>query len=322
MKAIVVRENGGPENVTLTEIDTPEPGANQLQVAVETAGVNYLDIYQRNGAAPAPFVAGVEAVGRVTKVGSDLDSSWIGRRVGWLGGQGSFAETVVLDEAKAVAIPDDIGNDDAVALLMQGLTTHYLATSAFAIGKDSTVLVHAAAGGVGRLLTQIASHLGATVIATASTADKRRIAIDSGANHAIGYENFGEVVREITEGRGVDVVYDGIGRDTVEEGLESLGIRGTLVVIGAASGPPPAIEFSTLAAKSLSVIRPSIAHFTIRPGELSWRAEEVFGWLREGVISTSIAARYPLEDTAKAQQDIASRSLAGKLLVDVASSNA
>ncbi|MGW5150490.1 alcohol dehydrogenase catalytic domain-containing protein [Rhodococcus koreensis] len=181
MKAVVVNENGGPEKVTFTEVDAPEPSANQLQVSVETAGVNYFDIYHRRGALSAPFVGGVEGVGRVTKAGSTLDPRWAGRRVGWLGAQGSFAETVVLDEAKAVAIPDDIINDDAVALLMQGLTAHYLATSAFAIGKGSTMLVHAAAGGVGRLLTQIASHLGATVIATASTADKRRIAVDSGA---------------------------------------------------------------------------------------------------------------------------------------------
>ncbi|SEB62356.1 quinone oxidoreductase family protein [Rhodococcus koreensis] len=318
MKAIVVNENGGSEKVTLSEIDTPEPGAGQLQVAVATAGVNYLDIYQRQGAAPAPFVGGVEGVGRVTKVGSGVDANLVGRRVGWLGASGSFAETVVLDEAKAVAIPDDVTNEDAVALLMQGITAHYLATSAFAVGKDSTVLVHAAAGGVGRLLTQIAHHLGAAVIATASTEEKRNIALEAGADHAIGYDSFADAVQQITDGHGVDVVYDGIGRDTVEAGLKSLAVRGTLVVIGAASGPPPAIEFSALAVKSLSVIRPSVAHFTARPGELSWRADEVFGWARDGVISTAIAGRYSLKDTAKAQQDLTSRSLAGKLLIEVA----
>jgi NADPH:quinone reductase len=318
MKAIVIKENGGPEKVTFTEVDTPEPGPGQVQVAVETAGANYLDIYQRQGAVAAPFVAGVEGVGRVTKTGSGVDADRVGRRVGWLGGQGSFAETVVLDETKVVAIPDDISTDDAVALLMQGITAHYLATSAYAIGKDSTVLVHSAAGGVGRLLTQVAHHLGATVIATASTPEKRDIATDSGADHAIGYENFAAAVADITGGRGVDVVYDGVGRDTVEEGLKSLAVRGTLVVIGAASGPPPAIEFPTLAARSLSVIRPSVAHFTARPGELAWRAEEVFGWARQGVITTTIAGRYALNDTAQAQKDLTSRALAGKLLIDVA----
>jgi NADPH:quinone reductase len=321
MKAIVINENGGPEKVTFTEVDTPGPGPGQLQVAVETAGVNYLDIYQRESAVAAPFVAGVEGVGRVTKVGSDVDADWVGQRVGWLGGLGSFAETVALDETKVVAIPDDISTDDAVTLLMQGITAHYLATSAFAIGKQCTVLVHSAAGGVGRLLTQVAHHLGATVIGTASTAEKRRIAVASGADHAINYHNFAAAVADITEGRGVDVVYDGVGRDTVEDGLKSLAVRGTLVVIGAASGPPPAIEFPTLAARSLSVIRPSVTHFTARPGELAWRAEEVFGWARRGVITTTIAARYPLRDTAQAQKDLTSRALAGKLLIDVALSD-
>ncbi|HEY5852749.1 MAG TPA: quinone oxidoreductase [Aldersonia sp.] len=321
MKAVVVNENGGPDKLVLTEIDAPEPAAGQLQIAVQTAGANYLDIYQRNGALPAPFVAGVEGVGRVGKVGPGVDPEWVGRRVGWPVGQRSFAETIVLDEARVVAISDDIGTDDAVALLMQGLAAHYLATSAYAIGKDSTVLVHSAAGGVGRLLTQLAHHLGATVIATASTPEKRRIAVDSGADHAIGYENFAAAVEEITEGRGVDVIYDGVGADTVAEDLQSLAVRGTLVVIGAASGPPPAIEFAALAAKSLTVTRPSVAHFTARPGELAARAEDVFGWVGEGAIATTIAGRYPLAQVARAQQDQASRSLAGKLLVDVVGRN-
>jgi NADPH2:quinone reductase len=248
LKAIVITENGGSEKVTFTEVDASDPGPGQLRVAVETAGVNYLDIYQREGAVAAPFVAGVEGVGRVTEVGSDVDADW----------------------------------------------------------------------GVGRLLTQIAHHLGATVIGTASTAEKRRIAVDNGADHAIDYANFAAAVADITEGRGVDVVYDGVGRDTVEDGLKSLAVRGILVVIGAASGPPPAIEFPTLAARSLSVMRPSVAHFTARPGELAWRAEEVFGWARQGVITTAIAARYPLKDTAQAQKDLTSRRLAGKLLIQVA----
>jgi NADPH:quinone reductase len=317
MKAIVINENGGPEKVTFTEVDAPGCGPGQLQVAVETAGVNYLDVYQRQGAVAAPFVAGVEGVGRVTKVGSGIDAEWVGRRVGWLGGLGSFAETIALDETKVVAIPDDISTDSAVALLMQGITAHYLTTSAFAVDEHSTVLVHSAAGGVGRLLTQVAHHLGATVIGTASTAEKRRIAAENGADHAIDYANFAAAVADITEGRGVDVVYDGVGRDTVADGLKSLAVRGTLVVIGAASGPPPAIEFPTLAARSLSVMRPSVAHFTARPGELAWRAEEVFGWARQGVITTTIAARYALKDTAQAQKDLTSRRLAGKLLIDV-----
>lgn len=317
MKAISVRENGGPEVLAVEELEVPQPGRGQIRVDVEVAGVNYLDVYHRNGALPAPFVAGVEGIGRVSGVGVGVDSNWIGQRVGWLNAQGSFAETIVLDEAKAVAIPDDIGSDEAVALLMQGVTAHYLTTSAAPITHDSNVLIHAAAGGVGRLLTQIAHHIGAGVIATASSVDKRRIALDAGANHSIGYEDFPQSVSDLTHGMGVDVVYDGVGRDTIDGSVESLAVRGTLVSIGAASGPPHAIEFSTLAARSLSVIRPSVTHFTSRPGELTRRAEEVFAWLREGVVTTTIANRYALDDVAKAQADLASRSFAGKLVVDI-----
>jgi NADPH2:quinone reductase len=316
MKAIVVSENCWAEKSELVEVSVPEPAEGQVRVAVEVAGVNYLDIYQRNGAMAAPFNGGVEGVGRVIAVGEGVNPAVVGHRVGWLAGHGSFAESVVLAETKMVTIPEDISNDDAVALLMQGVTAHYLATSAFAIGKDSTVLVHSGAGGVGRLLVQIAHHLGATVIATASTAEKR-IAIDAGADHAVEYEGFDTAVAELTNGVGVDVIYDGVGKDTVERDLKALAVRGTMVVIGAASGPPPAVEFATLAAKSLSVIRPSIAHFTARPGELAWRAEEVFRWAREGVVTTTIAGRYSLEHTAKAQQDLTSRSLAGKLVIDI-----
>jgi len=257
-------------------------------------------------------------VGTVVEVGAGVDPRLVGRRVGWLSGTGSFAEVVVIDAGKVVDIPDDITSDDAVALLMQGITAQYLATSVYEIGKGTTVLVHAAAGGVGRLLVQIARHLGATVFATASTSEKRRIAVDAGADHALEYDGFADAVNEITGGRGVDVIYDGVGRDTVAEGLECLAVRGTMVVIGAASGAPPAIEFSTLAGKSLSAVRPSIAHFTAEAGELARRAGDVFDWAREGVVTTVIAGRYPLADVGRAQEDLSSRSLAGKLLIDIA----
>ena len=318
MRAVVVHANGGPENLQLIDTDAQTPGTDQIAVAVTTAGVNYLDIYQRNGAVPAPFVAGVEGVGTVTAIGAGVDQGLLGRRVGWLSGAGSFAETLVLDATKVVEVPEDISTDDAVALLMQGITAQYLATSAYQIGKDTTVLVHSGAGGVGRLLVQVARHLGATVFATASTSEKRRIAVDAGADHALEYDGFADAVNEITQGRGVDVIYDGVGRDTVAAGFTCLAVRGTMVVIGAASGAPPAIEFPTLAVKSLSVIRPSVAHFTAGPGELTTRAADVFEWARQGVITTEIAGRYPLADVARAQEDLSSRSLAGKLLVDIA----
>lgn len=317
MRAVVVHVNGGPENLQLTDIDAPTPGPDQIAVAVTTAGVNYLDIYQRNGAVPAPFVAGVEGVGTVTAAGEGVGQGLVGRRVGWLSGAGSFAETMILEATRVVEIPTDITTDDAAAVLMQGITAQYLATSAFQIGKDTTVLVHAGAGGVGRLLIQVARHLGATVFATASTSEKRRIAVDAGADHALEYEGFADAVNEITGGHGVDVIYDGVGRGTVDAGFTCLAVRGTLVVTGAASGVPPSIEFPTLAAKSLSVIRPSVAHFTAGRGELARRADEVFGWVREGVLTTVIAGRYPLADVARAQDDLTSRSLAGKLLIDI-----
>ncbi|PJK18202.1 quinone oxidoreductase family protein [Mycolicibacterium goodii] len=317
MKAIVINKNGGPEAVELSEHDPALPQDGQLQVTVEVAGVNYLDIYQRNGALQAPFGAGVEGVGVVSQVGPGVNLA-VGTRVGWLAGQGSFAESITIDAAKTVTIPDDISSTDAVALLMQGVTAHYLTTAAVQLVAHHTVLVHAAAGGVGRLLVQVAHHIGATVIATASTDAKRAIALDAGADYAIDYEGFADRVREITGGAGVDVVYDGIGKATVAESLDSLAARGNLIVIGAASGPPPAVEFGQLAKGSYGIRRPSVAHYTALPGELQARAAEVFQWARDGVITTSIARRYPLEDVAKAQQDLESRQLAGKLVIDIA----
>ncbi|WP_415973822.1 quinone oxidoreductase family protein [Rhodococcus sp. 077-4] len=317
MKAIVVAVNGGPEKSALTEIPTPDPKFGEVRIKVARAGVNYLDVYQRQGALPAPFVAGVEGLGRVDATGPGVDPAMLGRRVGWLGGQGSFAEFVTMPEDRTVAVPDDIDDDIAIALLMQGLTAHYLATTAFAVNTASTVLIHAGAGGVGRLLIQVAKHLGATVIATASTAAKRRIAVDAGADHAVDYEAFATSAKQLTNGVGVDVVYDGVGKDTVEQDLPALAIRGTLIVIGAASGTPPAVEFAALAAKSLTITRPSIAHYTARPGELTRRAEEVFQWARDGILTANVAGRYRLEDVSKAQQDLQSRSISGKLVVDI-----
>lgn len=317
MKAVVVRVNGGAESSRVEEVVVPEPGAGEVRVSVRSAGLNYLDIYQRNGAVAAPFRAGVEGVGQIDAVGVGVDVARIGDRVGWLSGQGSFAESLVLDEAKTVAIPDDITDDQAVALLMQGLTANYLTTSAVEIDATSTVLIHAAAGGVGRLLVQICRHLGATVIATASTEDKRRIARDSGAHHTVPYEGFSAAVLELTHGSGVDVIYDGVGQSTVGDDFDALAVRGTLVVIGAASGPPPPVEFARLASKSLSVIRPSIAHFTAERDELKTRAEQVFGWARAGIVTTTIARRYDLQDIERAENELESRSLAGKLVIDI-----
>lgn len=318
MKAIVVNRHGGAEELTLTEVDTPVPGIAEIAIDVKVAGVNYLDIYQREGAVRAPFIAGVEGVGVVTAAGDALDRSWVGQRVGWLNVQGSLARSVVTDPAKVIPVPDDFPDDAAAALLMQGVTAHYLARSITPIEHGTIAVVHAAAGGVGRLLVQVLTHLGATVIGIASTPEKRKIAEEAGAQHSFGYDDFDLSVLDVTDGRGADVIYDGVGESTFEASLRCLAVRGLLVSFGAASGQPPALEVKQLAGKSLSVIRPSVAHYTSNADEFRARAEQVFEWARDGVITVAISAHFPLEESVQAQRSLESRSGSGKILVEVA----
>ena len=319
MQAITVSSFGGPEAFEVTERERPSPAPGQVLVDVSVAGVNYMDVYQRNGATPvkAPFVAGVEGVGVVAQVGSGVSDLTVGQRVGWFsGGQGSFADSVVVDAARAVVIPDDVGDEVAVTALMQGVTAHYLATDAYAVQPGDTVLVHAAAGGVGQLLTQIVRIRGGKVIGTASTEEKAAAARAAGAEHVLTYDDFAEQARRLTDGLGVAAVYDGVGAATFDGSLAALRTRGTLLVYGTASGPTPPLEIPRLnAGGSLYVTRPSIAHYAASTEELRRRTDEVFSWIAKGELTVTIGGRYPTSDVVQAFTALESRQTTGKLVL-------
>ena len=238
-----------------------------------------------------------------------------GERVAWSNAPGSYAEQVVVDADAAVPVPDGIATEVAAAVMLQGSTAHYLATSTYPIQAGDTVLVHAAAGGVGLLLTQIAKRRGGRVIATTSTDEKAQLARGAGADETIGYEGFAERARELTGGEGVAAVYDGIGAATFDESLAALRPRGYMVLYGAASGQPPPVEIAKLNAGSLFLTRPTLTHYGREGDELRMRSADLFGWIAAGELDVRIGARYPLEDAARAQADLASRATTGKLLL-------
>jgi NADPH:quinone reductase len=319
MHAIGVNSFGGPEVFTLTEVDRPVPAATQVLVQVTMAGVNYLDVYQRSGVTPvaAPYLAGVEGVGLIVEIGSDVTDLREGQRIGWLtGGQGSFADYVVVEAAKAVPVPDEVGTESAAAVLMQGVTAHYLATDTYPIRPGDPVLVHAAAGGVGQLLVQVAKLRGGIVIGTVSTEAKAEAARAAGADHVISYDNFADEVRDLTDGRGVAAVYDGVGATTFEGSLSALRTRGTLVVYGTASGPTPPLEIPRLnSGGSLYVTRPSVGHYTVTTEELRGRTNDIFGWVAKGDLKVNIGGRYPITEVGDAFAALEARSTTGKLLL-------
>lgn len=319
MQAIHVPTHGGPDNYAIVDADRPVAADNQVLVEVSVSGVNFLDTYQREGMTPlkAPFLAGVEGVGRVVEVGSAVKEFTPGQRVGWMaGGQGSFADATAVDADKAVPIPDDVDDEHAAALLMQGVTAHYLATDTFPIGEGDTVLIHAAAGGVGQMLTQVAKIRGATVIGTVSSESKADAARAAGADHAIGYDDFAKTVKSITDGRGVAAVYDGVGAATFDDSLASLAIRGTYVIYGTASGPTPPLDIPRLnTGGSLYVTRPTVVHHIRTAQELRSRTGDLFGWLAAGKLTVSIGARYPLEQVSAAFTELEARKTTGKVLL-------
>jgi NADPH:quinone reductase len=319
MRAVTVSSFGGPEAFEVTERERPSPGPGQVLVDVSVAGVNYMDVYQRTGATPvkAPFVAGVEGVGVVAEVGEGVGDVTAGQRVGWFsGGQGAFAGSVVVDAARAVAVPAGVDDDVAAAALMQGVTAHYLATDAYAVQPGDTVLVHAAAGGVGQLLTQIVRIRGGRVIGTVSSEEKAAAARAAGAEHVLGYDDFAEEARRLTDGHGVAAVYDGVGATTFDGSLAALRTRGTLLVYGTASGPTPPLEIPRLnTGGSLYVTRPSIAHYAASTEELRRRTDEVFSWIARGELAVTIGGRYPLPEVVQAFTDLESRRTTGKLVL-------
>jgi NADPH2:quinone reductase len=319
MRAIVVTEHGGPEVLELQDRPDPSPGPGELLVDVEAIGVNFRDVYEREGkgthVSETPHPAGVEGAGTVSAAGEGVTRFSAGDRVAWSNAPGSYAERVLVSEDAAVALPDGVSSELAAAAILQGTTAHYLATSTYPIQAGDWVLVHAAAGGVGLLLTQIAKRRGGRVIATTSTDEKAALARGAGADETIGYEGFAERARELSGGDGVHAVYDGIGQATFDESLAALRPRGYMVLYGAASGPPPPVEIADLNAKSLFLTRPTLAHYGQTGDELRSRAGELLEWVAAGELDVRIGARYALEDAARAQSDLESRGTTGKLLL-------
>jgi NADPH:quinone reductase len=312
VRAAVVTRFGGPEVLEVRDVPEPEAGSGQLLVATAAIGVNYRDIYEREGryGGEAPLIAGVEGTGTVVEGPSQGD------RVAWLAAPGSYAERVPVPAARAVPIPDGISSETAAAVLLQGVTAHYLASSVYPIGPGDDVLIHAAAGGVGLLLTQIAKKKGARVLATTSGGEKAELARGAGADEVLGYEGFGKRVRELTGGKGVAVAYDGVGRATFDESLSSVRTRGTMVLFGAASGPVPPFDPMRLEHEgSLFLTRPAVRDYSAERDELLGRAADVFAWVADGSLDVRIGARYPLEEARQAQEDLAARKTTGKLLL-------
>jgi NADPH:quinone reductase len=319
VRAVLVPSYGPADVLQVTDVDRPSPGPGQVLVRVAVAGVNYMDVYQRSGAVPlpTPFVAGVEGVGTVVGVGEGVGDLTTGQRVGWLrGGQGSYAEYVLVDAAMAVPVPQAVPDEVAAAVLMQGVTAQYLATDTYPVQPGDTVLVHSAAGGVGQLLTQVVKLRGGRVIGTVSTEQKAEVARAAGADAVLRYEEVPDGVQKLTGGAGVAAVYDGVGGATFDAGLASLRPRGVLVVYGTSSGPTPALEIPRLnSGGSLYVTRPTVVHYTATREELRARTDEVFGWVASGQLHVSIGGRYPLADAARAHEDLEARRTTGKLLL-------
>ena len=318
MQAVVVTGTGGPEVLEMRDEPAPEVGPGRLLVDVEAAGVNYRDIYEREGGygGTPPFVAGVEGAGTVASVGEGVTEFAAGDRVAWSAAPGSYAEQIAVEANLAVPVPDGMSTELAAASLLQGMTAQYLASTTYPVLPDDNVVVHAAAGGVGLLLTQIVAMRGGRVIATTSTDEKAQLARDAGANDVIGYEGFSERVRALTDGEGAAVVYDGVGKATFDDSLASLRPRGYMVLYGAASGRVPPFDPMRLeAGGSLFLTRPSLRHYAARREELLERAGEVFGWIADGKLDVRIGARYRLDEARRAQEDLAGRKTTGKLLL-------
>lgn len=320
MEAIQVRSYGGPEVLVPTDLPTPEPGPGEVRVDLAAAGVNFVEIYQRIGRyrIPLPYVPGGEGAGTVTAVGTGVDGVRVGDRVASVDLRGAYAAQALVPADRVVTIPDGIDPDLAAAALLQGLTAHYLLFDSYPVRAGDTVLVHAAAGGMGLLLTQLATRLGARVIGTVSTVDKERLARRAGATDVIRYteQDVTSEVRRITGGKGVAVVYDGVGRDTFDASLASLRRRGTLVLYGSASGPVPPFDPQRLQESgSVFLTRPTLGHHIAGRAELEARTRDLFGWIADGGITIRIHDRYPLTEARRAHEDLQHRRTTGKLLL-------
>lgn len=321
MRAIRVERHGGPEVLRSAEVPVPEPGRGEARVRVRVAGVNYIDIYHRTGLyrVQPPFTPGMEAAGVVDAVGDDVDESAPGDRVAYAMQPGGYAEHAIVPAWKLVRVPDAVELTKAAALMLQGMTAHYLTHDTYPLREDETALAHAAAGGVGLLLVQLAKRRGARVIGTVSTEEKARLARDAGADDVILYtrEDFRAASNRLTGERGVDVVYDSVGRDTFERSLDSLRRRGMLVLFGQSSGPVPPVDLGILSRKgSLFVTRPRLADYAVERGELLERAGDLLRWVEAGELRVRIDRVLPLYDAAEAHRLLESRQTAGKILLE------
>jgi NADPH2:quinone reductase len=317
MRAIVVSQNGGSEVLTATETDDPVPAPGEVLIDIAACGVNFIDIYFRTGLypQPTPYVPGVEGAGTVAAVGAGVTEVAVGDRVAWAQVPGGYAERAVIPAASVVPVPDDVPLDQAAGVLLQGMTAHYLVTSTYVVQPGDTVLVHAAAGGMGMLLTQFAKLRGARVIGTVSTDEKERLAREVGADEVVRYDGFAAEVRRLTDDAGVAAVYDGVGAATFDGSLDSLRPRGTLALYGYASGKPEPFDVNRLqTAGSVFLTRPTLTHYKLTRDELLERAGAVFGHVAAGELKLH-GRQYALHDARVAHDDLEGRRTTGKLLL-------
>jgi NADPH:quinone reductase len=315
MRAIITTRNGGPEVLELQDVPEPAPGENELLVRIEAAGVNYRDIYDREGdygGGSPPKGMGIEGAGVVEQGAGEFSE---GDRVCWTRANGSYAEKVIVAVDQALPVPDGVSAEQAAGVLLQGMTAQYLARDVHPVQPGDWVVVHAAAGGVGLLLTQIVKLLGGHVLGTTSSAEKAQLARDAGADEVCGYDEFVERAKALTDGVGVAAVYDGVGKSTFLRGFDALRPRGMMALFGAASGRPEPFDPDVLSRGAYFLTRPGLPRYTATREELLSRSNEVLGWVAAGKLDVRIGGRYPLEQARQAQEDLAARKTTGKLLI-------
>ena len=320
MKAIVVHQFGGPEVLSFEEIEKPAPKANEALVKLEAIGINYIDVYHRTGLYPLarPFIPGMEAAGVVEATGANVTEVAVGDRVAYVMTPGSYAEYATVDAWKLVKIPAGVDERQAAAAMLQGMTAHYLVTSVYPLKRGETALIHAAAGGVGLLLIQMTKHIGGRAIGTVSTGVKAELAREAGADEVILYteQDFEQETRRLTGGKGVQVVYDSVGKDTFLKSLNSLAPRGMLALFGQSSGSVESFNPALLAQKgSLFLTRPSLANYTATREELLWRSSELFNLIKSGELKLRIEKTFPLSEAAEAHRQLEGRKTTGKVLL-------
>jgi len=320
MKAIRVSEYGGPEVLKYEETNVPQPGSGEALINLKAAGINFIDIYHRSGLykGALPFTPGMEGAGIIEAVGADVSDFKPGDKVAYAQKQGSYAEYAVVPVGQLVPVPEGLDFPQAAAALLQGMTAHYLCYSTYPLKAGEIALIHAGAGGVGLILTQMCHKLGATVITTVSTEEKAALSREAGANEVILYtqEDFEARVKELTGGKGVEVVYDGVGKTTFDKSLNVLKPRGYLALFGASSGPVPPVDPLVLMGKgSIFLTRPTMFNYVLNRQELLWRAGDVLGWIASGELKLRLEHTYPLAEAAQAHTDLAGRNTTGKLVL-------